>query len=228
MPPQCQVRTIELEDNAGPGDQVVFGFHRVSQGVEVGFLIGIVIVGEEQRNNPRRCCGHERGVDSRIGQRALEAPDIGLDSFGTTECHGADARGRRDFQLDRACKIREVGEVGQCQRRRRSIESGQAFPHVGRIAKLACLAIADNVDAHRALALDDIAHGLVEQPRQILIIAANRCVPVDGDEQILNMSRTRKTSGVRRQDAIVFLQHDPSIPVQRISYATAQGRWHRD
>jgi hypothetical protein len=199
------------------GDHVVLGLHGVSQGVEVGLLVGIVIVGEEQRDDPRRRCRHERGLCTSIGKRTLKTPNIGLDRFRATESHGADARGGGDFKPDGAGKVREVGEVGECQRRRRSIQACEPLTHIGRVAELARFTVADNVDADRALAFNDVAHGIIEQSRQIFGSAANRCVAVDGDEQLLDLCWTRKTSCMRRQDAIGFLQHCPFIPVQRRS-----------
>ena len=71
-------------------------------------------------------------------------------------------------------------------------------------------------------------HGLVKQLRQILGIAANRCVPVDGDKQILNLNRARKTSGVRRQDAIGFLQHVHTSLFNGSRNSAAHGRWRWD
>ena len=55
----AEVGAVDLQDEAGLGDGLVFVAHRVGDGVDVGLVVLVVVVAEEQRHHAGRGRAHE-------------------------------------------------------------------------------------------------------------------------------------------------------------------------
>ena len=69
---------VELEDEAGIDDRLVFLAHRIGAGEEE-IVVGLVVEIAEPRDAARRDRGHEPFLDAVGLERGLEARDIRLD-----------------------------------------------------------------------------------------------------------------------------------------------------
>src|SRR5205085_10486743 len=58
-PADAEVGTIQLQEESGPDDGVVFLLHRLSQGGEIHFVRRIILVLQEQRDDARRSGGQK-------------------------------------------------------------------------------------------------------------------------------------------------------------------------
>ena len=59
VPAHGEVGTVDLQDEAGLGDGLVFVAHRVGDGEEIGLVVLVVLVAEEQRDHAGRRRAHE-------------------------------------------------------------------------------------------------------------------------------------------------------------------------
>ena len=132
VPAHAEVGAIDLQDEAGLGDGLVFVTHRIGDGVDVGLEILVVVVAEEQRHHAGRGRAHEAAGGLHVLERGLEI--VGVDLRRLLVAH-ADRRvaGRR--LAARAAGIaehaffqpREVGrdpDRRRCCRCRRSRRAG--------------------------------------------------------------------------------------------------------
>ena len=71
-------RVVDLQDQPGIEDRLVFLAHRVGAGEEE-LLVGLVIAIGDARGAARSDRGHEPFLDPRRRERRLEAGDVGLD-----------------------------------------------------------------------------------------------------------------------------------------------------
>src|SRR5919106_569252 len=60
VPAHGEVRTIELEDESGVDDGAILIAHHVGDGLQVGLVAGVVVIGEEDRDDAGRGRGHEQ------------------------------------------------------------------------------------------------------------------------------------------------------------------------
>src|SRR5262249_29525296 len=108
-----QVRTVELQHEAGVLDGAVLARHHVGERVEVGFIAWVVLVLEVARDLSRRGRGEEDVSRSGAGGRLLRQRDVGLERGKVLPRDRARA-GRP--MLERRGEIgehrRELGEVG--------------------------------------------------------------------------------------------------------------------
>src|SRR5262249_53036728 len=135
VPAERQVRTVELQHQAGVHDGAVFARHHVGERVEIGFLAPVVLVLEVTRDLPRR--RRREGDVRRVGAggRRLRQRDVGLERGKILPLDRARA-GRP--MLERRGEIgehrRELGEVGLAgaeRRGTRAIEASEAVLDVG-------------------------------------------------------------------------------------------------
>ena len=75
-PGHRQVRAVDLEHDAGCGDRVVLGLHRVGQREDVLLVARVVVVGEERRDDSGRGRGHEHVGRLGVLHSGLEVVDV--------------------------------------------------------------------------------------------------------------------------------------------------------
>ena len=72
-----EIGAIDLQHEARLGDRLVFGAHRVRDGVEIGLLARIVIVAEEHRDHAGRRRAHEAARRLHGAERGFQIVDVG-------------------------------------------------------------------------------------------------------------------------------------------------------
>ncbi len=77
VPAHRQVRAIDLQNDPGRGDCLVFAAHRLRDGEQVGLLVRIVLVAEEQRDDPWRGGAEESSRGVCPGQGGFQVVDVG-------------------------------------------------------------------------------------------------------------------------------------------------------
>jgi hypothetical protein len=122
-----------------------------------------VVVAEEEGDDSWRGGGEKGLLDPDRGERRLEA--LGVDLRGPRVAHADRAvAGRRPAPGPSGVAedaLRQLGEVHQVlvlERLARAAEPGQAVLHVGRVARLAELAVVDHVDAGLGLLPHHLRH----------------------------------------------------------------------
>lgn len=142
-----QVRRVDLEQEAGGYDRLVFGLHRLADGVQVLVQARVVLVGLEQGDDPGRGCVHERAGHRLALGRAREPGEVGLQRFAVlipdraaadrTQVSGAPALACQTVAIAR---IRvEIGRRGP--RHLAHLEPAEPVADVGGIPDLAHLAV---------------------------------------------------------------------------------------
>ena len=171
VPSHAQIRAVDLEDEAPPCDRLVFLPHRVGDREQVRFLGRVVLVAEEERHDARRGGRQERVFDLDARERRLQVVDVGLRRLRVAH---ADRRVARRRLPARAPGVAEhaLGEVGEAdeilvdERVAGAAEAGEAILDVGRVARLAHLAVVDDVHARLGLLADDLLDGGRDATRQ--------------------------------------------------------------
>lgn len=75
-----EIRAIDLEDDDSFGDGLIFMGQSVGQCEEIGFVVGVVIIGEEQRRSARRGSAHESPAVWLLCDGGFERGGIVVDS----------------------------------------------------------------------------------------------------------------------------------------------------
>ncbi len=164
MPAHRQVRAVELDGCPGGGDRLVLVAHRLGDGEHVLLPRVVVLVGEEQRHDPRRCRAGERAGHVDTGHGGDEVLHVA--PGGIWVAHGDRPRARRSRSLapprvgsDQLGAAREVDQVGEvitlC---RLTVESAEAVLDVGRVGRLRHLPIVDDRHAGPDLPADGLEH----------------------------------------------------------------------
>ncbi len=165
VPSHAEVGTVDLQDDARGGDRFIFVAHRLRNGGQVCLVARVMVVAKEQRHHARRRCGEKSLLRRDAGQRSLEVRNVG--ARGLRVAH-ADRRVARRRLAPRASgiaehalrELRKVGEVLVDERVAGPAEAAQPVLDVGRVARLAHLAVVDHIDAGLRL----LAHHLDEPP----------------------------------------------------------------
>ena len=159
--PMPRSGTVDLQHEAGRGDRLVLVAHGLGDGEEVGLVIRVVVVAEEQRDDAGRGGAHEVGAPSPSG--GLEVLDVALGRLRIAHGDGRVA-GRRlppraaRIAEDARGQLREVRQIGVRERVALSAEAAQPVLHVGGVARLAHLAVVDEIDAGLDLLTHHLGH----------------------------------------------------------------------
>ncbi len=156
VPSHAQVRAVDLEDEAGLRDRLVLLPHRIGDREQVRLLGGIVLVAEEERHDAGRRGREERVLDLDARQRRLQVVDVGLGRLRVAHADRRVARRRLPARAPGVAEhaLREIGEAGEVlvdERVAGAAEAGEAILDVGRVARLAHLAVVNHVDTRRGL-----------------------------------------------------------------------------
>ena len=172
-------RVVDLHDEAGIDNRLVFDAHRLAQRREIFLIGGVVAVLVIELEIGRRDGGHEGVFDLDVLERRLEIVDVGLqlvvaDIFDRA---GADLRARthralghqragarRQHRAHVFIGLREGGRVarGPAEARRAVdlLEPAQPRAGIGHPVDFAVLAVVDDVDADLRLPPHDVGDGL--------------------------------------------------------------------
>ena len=211
MPTHRQIGAIHLQDQAGFGDLLVFYFEHISQRPKIFFFCWIILVGLKAGDDARRCRIHEGFIRARFFFRRQQVGDVLLQRAKIFDRDGVAHDGpminRRAASVSQALFI--GGIIIQILRRRPrhigDFETGEAMPHVGDVADLAHLAIADDIDASRHLLLRHFKHRAPHDPVEFRRIVG--FVPILRKQLIDHVLRPRHAADVRRENAIPAGSH---------------------
>ena len=113
---------------------------------------------------------------------------------------------RPDEQFQPPAEIRIGRDVAvRLRHKRLAAEPGQPLVHIGRIADLARLAVADDIDADRHLARHDVGDRLAHLRGELGSVV--RLVAILLDQQLHQRLRPRQAADMRRQDAVCAELH---------------------
>ncbi len=157
-----EVRAVDLEREPRARHRLVLVAHGLGDGEEVALVVLVVRVVEEERDDAGRGRAEEALAGAGRADRRLQVVGVYLRGLAVAHGDGAVARGGLPARAagvaeHPARKLREVGQVLVGQRVARSAESGETVLHVGRVARLGELAVADDVHAALRLGADDLA-----------------------------------------------------------------------
>ena len=210
VPSHRQVRAIDLHDDAGGCDRLVLGAHRLCDGEQVGLLVRIVVVAEEQRNDPRRGGAEKRAGGVHPGKRPFQVVDVGerrgrianRDRAGTGRCSPARPAGITEHPLR---QVRELSQVLIHKGIAASGKPGQPVLDVGGVARLGHLAVVDEIDARLDLFLNHRGDGLADLRRQGGALDRNAFLL--GEHRPDQIIGTRQAAGVGGQKAVEPIRH---------------------
>ncbi len=156
----AEVGTVDLEHEARGGDGLVLLAHRLGDGEQIGLVARIVVVVEEQRDDT----GRGGGEKSRLpADGALQIVGVAPGRLRIADTDRPVA-GRR--ATTRAAGITEhprghlgkLDEIAVLQRMALATEPVEAILDVGGVARLAHLAVVDEIDAGAHLLAHDLGH----------------------------------------------------------------------
>ena len=146
----AEVGAVDLQHEAGGGDRLVLVAHRLGDGEEIGLVSRIVLVAEEQRDDAGRGGAHE--LPTRAPTAALRFSASRWAARGSRTAMAALHAGVSPPRAARIAEdprghLREIRQVAIRERMALSAEAGQPVLHVGGVARLAHLAVVDDIDA---------------------------------------------------------------------------------
>ncbi len=173
-----------------------------------------MVVRLKERDHARRCSVHERLGRRRRRSGGLEIRDVGLHRFEALDADLADAAWPAVFRgRARVGELPEQpGEFDQVLAglaRGVAIEAGDAVLDVGRVADLAHLAVADDVDADLDLAAHDVGDRVADRARAAGAVMRRSLVTREQD--VRDRLRARQAADVRRQDPVGARAHGAPI-----------------
>ena len=202
---ESQIRRVELQDEPGRGDGLVFGSHRLGQRVEVRLVVAVVGVGLEQRDDAGGRGVHERVVGAVSADRGGEVGDVALTRPHVLHRYGADALrppvGRRPpgarLPLEEGGVVLEVGRrpPGAV-----ALEPRDPVLDVGGVGELAHLAVADHVDPRADLPGDHLIH----RPGHLgpVGVHVDGLFPLDGEHAAGHGLRAGQRAHMGGEDAV--------------------------
>ena len=174
----------------------------------------VVLVGLEEGDDARRRGVHEGAGDGLALDRVAQVLEVALERLAVlvgdrpaadrAQVLGGRARGREAVAEARVGV--EVG--GRRARHVAHLEAAQAMADERRVADLAHLAVADDVDARVDLVLDAILDRRADDA--LVLLGVDLLALVLGEDDVDDVLRARKAPHVRRQDATV-LSHAATI-----------------
>src|SRR5215470_4797456 len=167
-------RIIELKDEAGIDDHLVFGAHRRADRADELLLALVVFILAVRDHARRRRHRHERLGDIHALERSLEVVDVALqlllpgigdrsDAYRVHVCGNALASIELGVELGKARAVSAALEHIAARLKGAALEARQAIEHILRPAdRLAELAIAHDVEAGVGLRLHHVGNRLGE------------------------------------------------------------------
>src|SRR5438105_1806150 len=76
MPAHCQVRTVDLQDEAGGTNRLILRPHRLGQSTEIGLVGRIILVGQKERDHAWGRRRHETLNRLRRGYRRSQVVEV--------------------------------------------------------------------------------------------------------------------------------------------------------
>src|SRR5262249_13735030 len=236
-----QARVVDLEHEARVDDCSVLLVERVGQGLLV-LLVGLVeAVGQRGEDVGRRDGRQEHLLVGPALHRDSQIVDIGLhcrlapvgdrpraDVDAELACVAASAEALRDAIGPRVIvgevQVLAAGGAGAALlpwRRRLALEADKALHDVAEEARLALLAVGDDVDTGLGLPPNDVVHGFAHQPGVSVAIVWLPAVLrfQDRDEGV----GSRQAADVGREDALrAPLHHRLTGPLFAVCEATTR------
>ncbi len=205
VPPHRQVGAVELQDEAGPRHRLVLVPHGVRDGEQIGLMAAVVVVSEKEGDDAGRGRADEHVVRRDVRDGRLQVVHVGL---GRTRIADGDGAGTGRRLPSRPAGIAEhplghLGEVHQVlvlQRLARAAEPGQPVLDVGRVARLADLAVVDDRDAGVDLLADDLGHRRPDARAQGGAVHRDPLFP--GKHSADQVGGPGQAAGVGGQDAV--------------------------
>ena len=230
-----QVRVVDLHEESGVDDRLVLLAHGVGDREEVllrGLVVGVLLPVLDARGRD----GRDEGLlGAGARERGLEVLDVGLhvlpalvgDGPGADHVQGPHGRARHRPRAPRV-ELREGPHLSRSAPRatgrlRVRLEPGQPLVDVGNEARLAHLAVVDDVDAELGLLADDVRHR-GPHPRRVavLIVRPPGRLGLDHLEQV---ARAGQTARMGRENPVAAALHaDASQPGSRTRSWFPSGR----
>ena len=208
-----EIRGVDLQHNARADDRLVFDLQCGGECPEVLILRAVIVVRLKECDHTGRGRVHEGAGWARSPGRGVEVADVRLQRFPILDGHCRDAAGspvlggRTPFG-ELAQQARELDQVLARLARGVAGESRQAARDVGRIADLAHLAIADDIDAD----LDLPAHDLRYRFRDDCVVPRDltRLLALAREEHVRHRLAAWQAADVGGEDAAGACAHDSS------------------
>ena len=204
VPQHREVGAIELEDEAGLDDRLVFAPHHVGKRVDV-FLVGLVVaVLEIARDLARGGRGHEDVLGLCALQRRFRKIDVGLRCRPVLPRDRAVAGGavleRRCEVLENFRKLRKFRLAGAHRRRALAFVAGQPLEHVHCVVGAALLAVIDDIEPTFDLLAHDAGNSLAHGGLQLGTVRTGSFL--FGDQLLHDFRRARQAAGMGGEDTV--------------------------
>ena len=201
-----QARVVDLQQEAGVDDREVLLAHRLADRVQellLRVVEGVLLPAFDVRRRDRR---HEDLLGARARRRLPEVGDVGGDRVVPGV---GDRAGRAHVHRERRAALHgglvELGEVARLPRLAPRVagavgdrlEAAETVVDVGEEARLADLAVVDDVDPPVALQPDDLGHGLADAGAERLLV--DRPALLLLQERREQVARPGQAADVRRQ-----------------------------
>ena len=206
---RAEIGRVDLQHEAGFDDGAVFDLEHVGERGDVSLLGRIMQVDDEARQNARRRRGHEHLGGLRFRRRGFEMRQIAVERGAVHVAQVADAAGKRHGGEIAALagEVRKLQHVAAdhdvaalFRRARVHLDAADPVADIGRVRRLAHLAVGDHVDAGRDLLRHDVVDRLdhlglegVRRDRLALLAAQNEV-----DQRL----RPRQAAGMGGEDAV--------------------------
>ena len=210
MPPHREVGAIDLHRNACIRDCFVFVAHRLGDREQIRLLVRVILVAEEQRDDPGRSRAEKCSGGLHPAERRFQMCDIGLrrlgvgdrDRAGAGRCLAARPAGIAKDALRQPRKLREILiDKGVA----RTAKPAEAVLDIGRIARLRHLAVIDEVDAGMRLFPDDLRNRVADA--RLERRAVDRHAFLLGEHRADQILGPRQAAGMRRQEPLRPIRH---------------------
>ena len=214
VPAHREVGAVELQDETGVDDSLVFRPHRLGDRREIALFARIMAVMEEQRDETRRGCSQKalRRDDARHRRLQIVGVDLGGARF--LQCNravaaGGLAPGAAGIAEHAPRQFGEIDEILVGERMALAAKARKPVLDVGRVARLRDLAVIDDIDPGRGLLLDDFGDGSPDARGERRGI--DRHSFLFREHHAHKIFRARQTAGVCRQKPLAAAFHRGSF-----------------